>query len=348
MKLSVFVVGIIVASSLDAQVAIPRFKGTIPGDEARYIRGMHYTPDDRAIRWLPNGQLVLMHLEQYNSADVYGSTCGGSGLYSADTKRRVAPQALAVGRPSCEAAIGRDGATVDPLGQFLVYSVRVEPNGSQLVRFRISDGRLDTVRAGCAIYHEHPAFSADGQLIATDGMCRNRDGSYEVYLMKTDGTGLRRIGTADTASHESPSWSPDAERLVYMRHSGPLERPTNEIVVVDSAGRRASVLAHGLLPSWSPTESIAFLAPDGDRRNEYEIRVIQPNGSGERVVFRNKVKSTFSRGWGPMSEGKIWGPLVWSPDGQELAFTRAYDLGSVIWVVNVITGAARQLTAPSK
>ena len=349
MKFSILFAGLSVASSIRAQVAIPRFTGAIAANEARYTREMQYAPSDTPLRWLPSGQLLLLHLEQYNAADVYSSTCGGSGLYATDATGRGAPRALAVGWPACEAAQTDGGAAVDPLGQILVYSAYVKPNNSRLVRLHLGDGRLDTLRTGCAIYHEHAAFSPDGRLIASDGMCRTRNGSYEIYLMGANGTGLHRIGVSDTAAHESPGWSPDAERIVYVRRRGSPERPTNDIVIGDSAGRRANVLAHGLLPSWSPTgESIAFLALDADRRDEYEIRLIRPNGSDEHVVFRNRLRSTFARGWGPMFEGRIWGRLVWSPDGKELAFTRAYGHGSGIWVVNVATGAARQLTTPSK
>ncbi len=71
------------------------------------------------------------------------------------------------------------------------------------------------------------------------------------------------------------------------------------------------MVAHGIEPSWSPTDEwIAFLARDDTNRRGYELRLIHPDGSGERVLFRNKVPSTYSRGWGPMFEWNFWSTRV--------------------------------------
>jgi Tol biopolymer transport system component len=349
MNSSLLLFGLALTTGLRAQVPIPQFQGPVPADEVRYVRGMQYAPSDMPLRWLPDGRLILLHLEQYNSADVFASTCGGSGVYAVDTSGRSAPEVLSVGRPACDAAQSQDGATFDPLSQSLVYPVRVNPNNSRLVRLHLPSARLDTLQAGCAIYHEDPAFSPDGRLIATDGLCRTRDGSYEIYLMNADGTGLHRVGGVDTAAHTTPSWSPDASRLVFVRSSGSLKSAKHEIVIVDSAGNRPLVIGQGLMPSWSPNGVwVAFFARDTDRRGEYEIRLVRPNGADQHTVLRNRLKTTFSRGWGPMFEGQLAGSLVWSSDGKELAFTRAFDRGSAVWAVDIRTGESRPLTASSR
>jgi len=346
MKFQLLVAALFAATDLRAQVAIPRFHGATAADAARDPGGMRYDPSDVPLRWLPDGELILVHLELYNYADVYASTCEGSGIFVVQTSGRGKAKALAIGQPDCHAAQSTEGVAIDPLGRTLVYAVLVKPNNSRLVQLDLLNWREDTLQAGCAIYHEHPAFSADGRRIATDGMCQTREGNYEIYLMNADGSGLHRIGGADTASHQTPAWSAEGARLVYVRHAGPVERPINQIVVVDSAGLHPRAIARGVSPAWSPTgEWIAFLA---DGPHDADIRLIRPDGTDERVVFHNSVTSTYSRGWGLMYEGRIWGALVWSPNGKELAFVRAFDRGSTIWIVNVANGAVRQLTSPGK
>ena len=55
-----------------------------------------------------------------------------------------------------------------------------------------------------------PAWSPDGSRIVFSS---RRDGSYGVYVMNADGTGLRRVANAPQASY--PAWSPDGERLAF-------------------------------------------------------------------------------------------------------------------------------------
>jgi Tol biopolymer transport system component len=49
-----------------------------------------------------------------------------------------------------------------------------------------------------------------------------------------------------------------------------------------------------------------------------------------------------------MPEGEPYGPLVWSPDGRWVAFSRAYDRGTSVWRVNVHTGEVLQVTREAR
>ena len=56
-----------------------------------------------------------------------------------------------------------------------------------------------------------PAVSPDGARIAFVALS---DGNAEIYIMKRDGSGLRRL-TRDPADDTSPNWSPDGRRLIF-------------------------------------------------------------------------------------------------------------------------------------
>lgn len=109
------------------------------------------------------------------------------------------------------------------------------------------------------------------------------------------------------------------------------------------SGTRRRVLARGGAPAWSPDGArIAYIADPSGR--EPTIRVIRATGGMSHQVFRNRVTTTYSRGWGNTPEGLPYGPLAWSPDGEWIAFSRRFGRGSEVWRVNVRTGELRRVT----
>jgi len=58
-----------------------------------------------------------------------------------------------------------------------------------------------------------PAWSPDGKRIA---FASDRAGNWEVYVMKPDGTRLKRL-TKYGGRDGEPAWSPDGEHIVFSR-----------------------------------------------------------------------------------------------------------------------------------
>ena len=58
----------------------------------------------------------------------------------------------------------------------------------------------------------HPSWSKDGRWVAFQS---DRDGDHEVYVVRTDGSGLRHL-----AAGVHPTWSPDGSRILYMSEAG--------------------------------------------------------------------------------------------------------------------------------
>jgi dipeptidyl aminopeptidase/acylaminoacyl peptidase len=331
----------------NAQTIIPAATGRLDPAEARDIQGMRYHPVDRPLRWLSNGTLIVAHVEQYSYADVSGRTCKGSGIFVVSANGKGAVEPLAIGRAGCDAITG-NGVAVDPTGHWILYSVHVLPNNSRLVRLDLDAGRPDTLQTVCAIYHEYPSVSPSGRQVAAHGMCRERAGEFAIYLSDADGSHLRRVIATDSVSNEQPDWSPDGAHLTFVRARWAGENEKDDVAIADTNGGSMRVLAAGRAPAWSPDGKwIAFLAPDTRARGEYTIHLIRPDGSGERRAFANPTRTTYSRGWGLMPEGSPREPLVWSPDGSALAFSRAFDAGVSVWRLDLSSRTVRPITAPA-
>jgi hypothetical protein len=325
-------------------VVMPRVPRPAAVAEDSFIVGMHYTPEDAPVRWLQDGRIIVVHTEVYNSGDVYSVLCSGSGLYAVAAAGSSPARAVFTGTPLCG-----NTAVVDARVTRAVYSARVPANMSGIFGLELSTGKVDSMRTGCAVYLQEPQFGPGDSVIAASGMCGSRHQEYEIYLMRRDGSALRRLGGEDSESHEHPTWSPDGTRIAYHRYKGLGGAPDAlEIVVSDTAGNGRRVIAHGLQPSWSADGRwIAFLSPTDSTESEFVISVVRPNGGDQRVVFKNAIRTTYYRGYGDRFEGQIRGPFVWSPDGRQLAFARYFDVGASVWVLDIASGSVRQLTRAS-
>ena len=132
----------------------------------------------------------------------------------------------------------------------------------------------------------------------------DRDWNYEIYVMDSSGNDLRRL-TNHLGKNESPSWSPNDKRIVFVSGRDGGERA--EIYVVDSNGNNLRRLTNHLgkneSPSWSPDgRQIAFVS---ERNGRFNIYVMDSSGNNLRKLTNHPA---YDR------------PPNWSPDGQRIAF----------------------------
>ena len=61
-----------------------------------------------------------------------------------------------------------------------------------------------------------PVWSPDGKSIA---FTSNRDGNYEIYVMKADGSEARNL-TRHASQDNFATWSPDGRKLAFISNRG--------------------------------------------------------------------------------------------------------------------------------
>ena len=129
----------------------------------------------------------------------------------------------------------------------------------------------------------------------------NRRGSWDIYIMDTDGSDQVRL-TQNPADDHSPVWSPTGEHILFVSDRGGVD----DLYVMGADGRHVRRVfrksARRIEPAWSPDgERIAFHA----QLPQWSIQTATIHGADVKQVALSD-----PRGGNPS----------WSPDGSEIAF----------------------------
>jgi Tol biopolymer transport system component len=160
-----------------------------------------------------------------------------------------------------------------------------------------------------------PAWSPDGRKIA---FLSRRDGKQEIYVVNADGSALRNL--THSPDHEfTPAWSPDGRKIAFARSRDFYQRADVELYVMNADGsgqrRLTRVLGRGDgNPVWAGGRGVwspdgRMLAFSAKREGNFEVYVINADGSGQRNLTRNSARDFFS---------------TWLPDGR-IAFYSERD-----------------------
>jgi Tol biopolymer transport system component len=164
------------------------------------------------------------------------------------------------------------------------------------------------------------AFSAVGEA-----------GDWDLYVMRPDGTGRRKLTDTREYNETGVRFSPDGKRLLYYRQ--PTKEPvdnntygTFELMIADANGANAVSLGREFpWASWGPdSKSIATLTPRG-------IRIVDV---ATRKILRTLPRNGFCE------------QLVWSPDGR--AFTGTANGLGQFWNIGVLNANGGKVSTVSE
>ncbi|MEO7538933.1 MAG: protein kinase [Pyrinomonadaceae bacterium] len=145
-----------------------------------------------------------------------------------------------------------------------------------------------------------------------------------------------------------PAVSPDGTQIVFqsVKNLSQGNNLTNNSIVVktvkqrDDSERPIVLTDNGHLPTWSPDgQLVVFLRQADGSRNLFTI---SPNGGGERQLTTNGVREM---GYSVSPYNTISrNHYAWSPDGSWIAYSSERYGVYNIWLVNVRSGSASQLS----
>lgn len=191
----------------------------------------------------------------------------------------------------------------------------------QLVAIEVGTRALTTLATGGT--PSAPAYSRDGRWIA---YASSESGDAEIYVARGDGSQRRRI-TFSPGIDTAPSWSPSGDRLVFT--SDRAGRP--QLFVTDADGASVDQLTFG--GSWNDS-------PDWSPLSDRIVHVCQIEGRFELAVI-----SAAGMQWRRLTSGGGCENPRWAPDGRHVVFARSSRGDRQLWVLDVTSGALRQLTA---
>jgi eukaryotic-like serine/threonine-protein kinase len=224
-------------------------------------------------------------------------------------------------RNAIDAAWSPDGSRIA-----FIYNPPGEPEALATAAANGTDLRVILKGDGALPFSRYPAWSPDGTKLT---VTRSAGGvSGELWVVPLAGGAPRRVSHDDAGVFSSQSvFTPDGRGLIYQSNR---TGATNLwILFLDS--NRLERLTTGPGPDESPS-----VARDGS--------IAFTNGRARRALIVQDLAS------GQMREvlahsSFIWSP-AFSPDGHEIAFSRAESDGSWhIWIVPVEGGTARRVTS---
>jgi Tol biopolymer transport system component len=219
---------------------------------------------------------------------------------------------------------GRDvfSPSFSPAGEAIYFHAGRER--SALLRASVTAAGIGDVTTvvndGASNYHV--VASPDGGAIAFDS---DRDGVRGVYVARADGSAARRVSGDGFAA--VPSWSPDGDRIAFVKAAPGRPRVWNVWVANLQTGELRAVTNHRVGQAWG-----ASWFPDG-RRVAYSIEeqlVILDVASGKRTAIMS-----------PRAGHLVRTPAV-SPDGSRVVFQVHRD-GA--WMLDVAAMRLRRVLA---
>lgn len=217
----------------------------------------------------------------------------------------VSAQAAAAPRVCSIQDLGVPGSypSWSPEGDRLAFE-----RGGDLFVLSLDDGAATPVAHHPSL-DETPVWSPDGEIL----FASEREGELDVFQVRPDGSGLRRL-TTDPTDDDHPRYTSDGSRIVFnsKRHDG----ETYQIWVMDADGGGARRLTYHY--EW---DSYPSLSADGSRL--LWRRVLIREGRRDSEIFLTDLAS------GEVSNltdrDGFDGYPVWSPDEAWVAFASDRD-----------------------
>ncbi len=173
-----------------------------------------------------------------------------------------------------------------------------------------------------------PVWSPSGDRIAFSS---NRHGSYDIFLMRADGSSQQALFSTD-ADEKEPAWFPDGNSLVFTRETKKLLRSRGALFRYDLRTQKTT----RVISDFSNSHGIADVSASGKTLTFTGKRAM----GWDAAVYDLKLNTvTFLAEGGKSCRGRF------SPDGNNLAFVSSQADGKGdIWMTGPEGGGKTRLT----
>jgi Tol biopolymer transport system component len=214
-----------------------------------------------APQWSPNGDAIVFGIGVFNAF-----FNGFNGLFLKPGDRAENGAQIAMIHPDgsgyrelTSGANNNSFPSMAPDGKRIVYR-SFGPEGDGLKIKNIESGAITSLTSG---YDNFPLWSPRGDLIM---FSRQADGDYEIYTVRPDGTGVKRL-TVARGNDAHQAWSPDGEHIAFATSRMGFKdevaytdapQPYGEIFVMRSDGTELEQLTDDQweegTPAWQPVK----------------------------------------------------------------------------------------------
>jgi TolB protein len=276
----------------------------------------------QSLAWSPDGKsLAVGAMSDYDEktddyrSSVFVMNADGSNLkkISGDAKHAFSPAWSPAGKRVFFGVDTEDGKESN------IFSVRRD--GSDLSQLTKNVGQ-NTV----------PSVSPDGKKIAF--MSKRNGEKYQIYVMNTNGSDVRKLTTGGGVSFCNPIWSRDGKRIVYYTDKGDRR---DQVWIMNSDGSNKTLLTkgtgHNIFPSFSPDGKRIIFArrdeKDAEKSYADASYLFVMNTDGSNLTRLSDINGFYAR---------------FSPDGKRLAFIAGKFPTNAIYIANADGSNVTKLT----
>lgn len=273
--------------------------------------------------WSPDGSMIVFQSNRndMDNTDIYSMTSDGKNLVRLTTAEGY--DELPIWSP--------DGK------QILFNSTR---DGNYEVYIMDVNGENQRNLSNHPSYDGHPNFSPDGKTIIFNStrdmpdqdeiLTFTRESNVELYEMDIDGGNVKRV-TNYFSWDTYPDISPSGGKIAFRRRTVDTvmgrEIGNSEVFIANRDGSEAYNLsnhpAYDGWPAWSPDGNKIAFASDRERKDNWQIYVINLDGSGLTRL------TEFD------AQGAEFAKPQWSPDGKKIICTRTKDGNVEIFLIEL-------------